>query len=291
MSKKISKVVFPVAGLGTRFLPATKAVPKEMLPIVNRPLIQYAVDEARAAGITDFIFVAGDSNRPILQTHFGDNDTLNATLAERGKVAELKMVSEAYIDPKHLHFCTQDVPLGLGHAVWCARDFIEDGEPFAVILPDDLIQAEPGCLSQMVDAWNTYGGNIVAVEDVPRELTNRYGILDVEQDDGTIASAKGLVEKPNPEDAPSTLSIIGRYILDGAVFDHLDKRMAGAGGEIQLTDALSATIGDVPFHGLRFSGKRFDCGSVAGFVEANVIMALACTDQPKHLRDYLKSVL
>ena len=288
MSKSITKVIFPVAGLGTRFLPATKAVPKEMLPIVDRPLIQYAVEEARSAGITDFIFVVGDMNRPLLQAHFGDNDTLNATLAERGKTTELQLVSEAEIDAQHIHFCTQDEPLGLGHAVWCARDFIEDGEAFAVILPDDLIQAKPGCLSQMMDVWKTRGGNVVAVEDVPREMTNRYGILNVSEDDGTIAQARGLVEKPDPCDAPSTLSIIGRYILDGAVFAHLDKHATGAGGEIQLTDAIAETIADVAFHGLRFEGERFDCGSMAGFVEANAAFALARGEHSADVRARLK---
>ena len=291
MSKAITKVVFPVAGLGTRFLPATKAVPKEMLPIGDRPLIQYAVEEARAAGITDFIFVANDTNRAVLNAHFSDNDALNAVLAARGKTAELARVAKTNIAPQHLHFCSQDEPLGLGHAVWCAREFVA-GEPFAVILPDDLIDAQPGCLAQMMDVWREKGGNVVAVEDVPRAMTNRYGILDVLEDDGRIASARGLVEKPDPAKAPSTLSIIGRYILDGAVFDHLDKHATGAGGEIQLTDAIAATIaGDVPFHGLRFDGTRFDCGSMGGFVEANAAFALAHDDPDQNLRERLKRLL
>jgi len=292
MNKRLTKVVFPVAGLGTRFLPATKVVPKEMLPVVDRPLIQYAVEEAREAGITDFIFVTNNTNRPLLEAHFGDNDDLNAALCERGQDAELKLVSETVVNPRNLHFCTQDQPLGLGHAVWCARDLVGEGEAFAVILPDDLIQAKPGCLTQMLDVWREYGGNVVAVEDVPRDRTDRYGILDVTEDNGIIASARGLVEKPAPADAPSTLSIIGRYILDGAVFDHLDRRMAGVGGEIQLTDAISATIGpgsgQVPFHGLRFNGTRFDCGSMTGFVEANAALALAYTEHKAYLRERLK---
>ena len=290
MKKQITKVVLPVAGLGTRFLPATKVVPKELLPVVDRPLIQYAVDEAREAGITDFIFVTNDTNRPLLQAHFGDNDALNATLSARGKTDLMRLVADTVIDPEHLHFCTQDQPLGLGHAVWCARDFVDEGEAFAVILPDDLIQGKPGCLTQMMDVWQEFGGNVVAVEDVPRDRTDRYGILDVEHDDGRIASARGLVEKPDPADAPSTLSIIGRYILDGAVFDHLDKHMMGAGGEIQLTDAISATIGgkaQVPFHGLRFDGTRYDCGSMTGFVEANAALALAESDHRAYLRERL----
>ena len=268
----IKKVIFPVAGLGTRFLPATKAVPKELLPVTDRPLIQFAVDEARAAGVEEFIFVTNAYNGPLLQKHFSDDDALNTFLIERGKTAELKRVAETTIDPAHMHFCRQDEPLGLGHAVWCAREFVA-GEPFAVILPDDLVKANPGCLAQMVEVWRDKGGNVVAVEDVPRDQTDRYGILDVTGDDGRIASAKGLVEKPAPEDAPSTLSILGRYILDGAVFDYLDRQVAGAGGEIQLTDAIAATIGAVPFHGLRFSGQRFDCGSMAGFVAANAAFA------------------
>lgn len=290
MNKTITKVVFPVAGLGTRFLPATKAIPKEMLPVADRPLIQYAVDEARAAGITDFVFVTNAMNRPLLKSHFSDNAALNAILTARGKTAELARVAEATVAPERLHFCTQDQPLGLGHAVWCAREFVV-GEPFAVILPDDLIKAKPGCLSQMMDVWRTHGGNVVAVEDVPREMTNRYGILDVTHDDGRIASAKGLVEKPAPADAPSTLSIIGRYLLDGAVFDYLDKKVAGAGGEIQLTDAIAQTIGAVPFHGLRFDGERFDCGSMAGFVEANVALGMAGASNTDELRTRIQKHL
>ncbi|MEG3617617.1 UTP--glucose-1-phosphate uridylyltransferase [Magnetovibrio sp. PR-2] len=287
MTTPISKVVFPVAGLGTRFLPATKAVPKEMLPVADQPLIQYAVQEAREAGIEEFIFVTNPVNERILKSHFMANEELEATLSERGKTNELKIVSETTLGEGNIKFCYQDQPLGLGHAVWCAREFVGD-EPFAVILPDDLIQAKPGCLKQMVDAHRELGGNVVAVEDVPRELTSRYGILDVDQDNGRTASAKGLVEKPDPEDAPSTLSIIGRYILDGQVFSHLDKKMTGAGGEIQLTDAISATIGDVAFHGLRFDGQRFDCGSMNGFVQANVAFGLVRSSHPDDLRAVLK---
>jgi len=290
MSTSITKVVFPVAGLGTRFLPATKAVPKEMLPVADRPLIQYAVEEAIDAGITEFIFVSTPANRPVLEAHFNANADLEATLAERGKMAELKIVTETTLGEEKVKFCYQDEPLGLGHAVWCARDFVRD-DSFAVILPDDLIQAKPGCLKQMMAVHGERGGNVVAVEDVPRDRTDRYGILDVDEDDGVIASARGLVEKPNPADAPSTLSIIGRYILDAQVFQHLDKKMTGAGGEIQLTDAISATIGSrgqgVPFHGLRFKGVRFDCGSMNGFVEANVAFGL----ERSGLRDDLRTAL
>jgi len=290
MTTAITKVVFPVAGLGTRFLPVTKAIPKEMLPIADQPLIQYAVQEAQQAGIEEFIFVTNPTNRVLLQAHFSTNAQLEATLAERGKLAELKIVRETTLAPEQVKFCYQDRPLGLGHAVWCAREYLAGG-PFAVILPDDLIMAKPGCLKQMVDLHAKLGGNIVAVENVARELTSRYGILDVSSDDGSIVSAKGLVEKPKPEEAPSTLSIIGRYILDHQVFQHLDKKMTGSGGEIQLTDAISATIGQVPFHGLRFEGTRFDCGSMFGFVEANVAFGLKSSQHESKLRAYLKNHL
>jgi UTP--glucose-1-phosphate uridylyltransferase len=290
MTTAITKVVFPVAGLGTRFLPVTKAIPKEMLPIADQPLIQYAVQEAQQAGIEEFIFVTNPTNRVLLQAHFSTNAQLEATLAERGKLAELQIVRETTLAPEQVKFCYQDRPLGLGHAVWCAREYLAGG-PFAVILPDDLIMAKPGCLKQMVDLHAKLGGNIVAVENVARELTSRYGILDVSSDDGSIVSAKGLVEKPKPEEAPSTLSIIGRYILDHQVFQHLDKKMTGSGGEIQLTDAISATIGQVPFHGLRFEGTRFDCGSMFGFVEANVAFGLKSSQHESNLRAYLKNHL
>jgi len=283
-----------VAGLGTRFLPATKAIPKEMLPVADQPLIQYVIQEAQEAGIREFIFVTTPINRKILESHFGADEELEATLAERGKMAELKVVAQSTLSNDQIKFCYQDQPLGLGHAVWCAREFVSDG-PFAVILPDDLILAEPGCLKQMVDAHARLGGNVVAVENVPRDLTSRYGILDVEGDDGAVVSVRGLVEKPAPEDAPSSLAVIGRYILDGQVFQHLDKKRAGAGGEIQLTDAIAATIGQgegkVPFHGLRFMGKRFDCGSMNGFVEANVAVGLKRSSHPDDLRVRLKRSL
>lgn len=294
MRKSVTKVVFPVAGLGTRFLPVTKAVPKEMLPVLERPLIQYAVEEAVEAGITDFIFVTNAQNRPILEAYFGENEALNAVLAQRGRDVELKALGETHIASQHLHFCTQDEPLGLGHAVWCARDFVAD-EPFCVILPDDLIQTRPGCLKQMMDMYKDKGGNVVAVEDVARAITDRYGILDVSEDDGRIVRARGLVEKPVPHEAPSTVSIVGRYILDGSVFAYLDRHMAGAGGEIQLTDALSATLAKeaygVAFHGVRFGGRRFDCGSMAGFVEANVAFALACSRHGRDVRERLERLL
>lgn len=285
MIKPVRKAVFPVAGLGTRFLPATKAMPKEMLPVVDKPLIQYAVDEARAAGIEELIFVTGRAKSAI-EDHFDHSIELEMTLQERGKMEAHDMLHASMARPGEISYTRQQQPLGLGHAVWCARNFI-DGEPFAVLLADDLIMAEPGCLKQMVDEYNTVGGNIVAVEDVPREQTNRYGILDVISDDGRLVSAGGLVEKPDPADAPSTLSIIGRYILQPEVFDHLDKQEKGAGGEIQLTDAMAKTIGDIPFHGLRFKGRRFDCGSKTGFLEANLAFALARDDMADSVREIL----
>ena len=268
MIKPVRKAVFPVAGLGTRFLPATKVIPKEMLPIVDKPLIQYAVEEAREAGIEEFVFVTG-RGKTVIADHFDHSYELERTLEERSKTSALDSVLDCKPKPGQVFFTRQQQPLGLGHAVWCARRFVGD-EPFAVLLADDLIMAKPGCLKQMVEVYRRVGGNVVAAEEVPREHTNRYGILDVVEDDGTLAQAKGLVEKPDPAAAPSTLSIIGRYILQPEVFDALDSQEMGAGGEIQLTDAMAKTIGEMPFHGYRFEGQRFDCGSKLGFIEATV---------------------
>ncbi|MBT6884375.1 MAG: UTP--glucose-1-phosphate uridylyltransferase GalU [Rhodospirillaceae bacterium] len=289
MVQPVRKAVFPVAGLGTRFLPATKVMPKEMLPIVDKPLIQYALEEAQEAGIEDFVLVTG-RGKNLMEDHFDNAYELEAILIERGKEAELDAVQRMMPDPGKLAYTRQRRPLGLGHAIWCARQFIA-GEPFAVLLPDDLIQAGPGCLKQMMDAYAEVGGNIVAVEDVPREHTNRYGILDVESEKGALARARGLVEKPDPASAPSTLSIIGRYILQPEVFEHLDKHETGAGGEIQLTDAMAKTIGDVPFHGMRFEGRRFDCGTKIGFVAANVAFAVARDDLNGDIREVIKSII
>ncbi len=286
--KPVRKAVLPVAGLGTRFLPATKCMAKEMLPIVDKPLIQYAVEEAQAAGIEAMMLVTG-RGKNLMEDHFDHAVELEQTLQERGKLKELELVRQ-FPESSRLMYTRQQKPLGLGHAVWCAREFVGD-DPFAVLLPDDLVMASPGCLSQMVDAYNDVGGNIVAVEDVPREMTNRYGILDVENDDGRLAKAKGLVEKPDPAEAPSTLSIIGRYILQPEVFRHLEKQERGAGDEIQLTDAMAATLGEVPFHGLRFDGRRFDCGSKAGFVAANVAFALQREDISGDLRAEVAGLL
>ena len=289
MRKKVRRAVFPVAGLGTRFLPATKALPKEMLPVVDKPLVQYAIEEARDAGIEEFILVTG-RGKTVMEDHFDHAVELETTLRDRGKEAELRSVLDCMVEPGRLSYTRQQQPLGLGHAVWCARAFIGD-EPFVVVLCDDLFIARPGCLTQMIEAYEEVGGNVVAVEDVPREHTNRYGILDVVTDDGRLARAKGLVEKPDPAEAPSTLSIVGRYILQPEVFTQLERHERGAGNEIQLTDAIARTIGDIPFHGLRFSGKRYDCGNKVGFIEANVAFAFERDDMADAVRGILQEYL
>ena len=286
MPSSIRKAVFPVGGLGTRFLPVTKALPKEMLPVVDKPLIEYAVDEARAAGIEEIIFVTG-RGKSAIEDHFDYSYELSDLLRSRGKTKELAQVEASILKPGSIAYTRQQEPMGLGHAVWCARNLVGD-EPFAVLLADDLVLAETPCLKQMIEAYEEVGGNIVAVMDVPREHTSRYGILDVVEDDGRLARAKGLVEKPKPQDAPSTLSIIGRYILDPAVMQALESQQAGAGGEIQLTDAMARTIRDVAFHGLRFEGRRFDCGDKAGFIEANLAFALRHPDIGQTVSKILK---
>ena len=286
MSRRVRKAVFPVGGMGTRFLPATKAMPKEMLPVVDKPLIQYAVEEAKAAGIEHFIFVTG-RGKNTLEDHFDHAPELERTLRERGKVKEIEAVTAWMPKSGQVSYTRQQEPLGLGHAIWCARDLIEN-EPFAVILPDDLILSRTPVLKQLVAVHTEVGGNVVAVMDVPREHTSRYGILDVERDDGRLARAKGLVEKPDPERAPSTLSITGRYILHPEVFEHLGRMQRGAGNEIQLTDAIAQTIGTVPFHGLRFEGERFDCGDKVGFLAANIAFALSRPDLAAQVREVLK---
>ncbi|MFT5540434.1 MAG: UTP--glucose-1-phosphate uridylyltransferase [Alphaproteobacteria bacterium] len=281
MGSAIRKAIFPVAGLGTRFLPATKAVPKELLPVVDRPLIDYAVAEAQAAGIDTFIFITGSRNEPMLRAHFEMNASLEAELT--AKDPKLFAALKEREPPKgSIHCVRQDAPLGLGHAVGCARELIGD-EPFAVILPDDLMVPEPAALAQMVAVFEKTGGNVVAIEEVPLEMTSRYGVLDVGADDGRLAEVKGLVEKPALEDAPSNLTVIGRYVLLPDVFGHLARNERGAGGEIQLTDAMARMIGSKPFHGLRCDAKRYDCGSRAGFVEAQTAFAL----KDPELRDQL----
>ena len=272
----VKKAILPVGGLGTRFLPATKAMPKEMLPIVDKPLIQYAVEEARAAGIEEFIFVTG-RGKTAIEDHFDRSWELEQTLESRNKQALLQQAVAFMPPPGQIAYTRQQEPLGLGHAVWCARHVI-GSEPFAVLLADDLIQAETPCLTQMVEAHAELGGNMVAVMDVPRDETQRYGILDMVEENGRLVRAKGLVEKPSPDQAPSTLSIIGRYILQPEVLQELDRQEVGAGGEIQLTDAMARTIDRLPFHGLRFEGRRYDCGDKAGFLEATVAFALARND-------------
>jgi UTP--glucose-1-phosphate uridylyltransferase len=264
-------------------------MPKEMLPVVDKPLIQYAVDEAREAGIEEFIFVTGRSKSSI-EDHFDHSYELEHSLEERGKTELLNMLHTVLPKVGQVSYTRQQQPLGLGHAVWCARYHVRD-EPFAVLLADDLILSKPGCLRQMMDIYNDVGGNLVAVEDVPKEDTSKYGILDVISDDGTIANARGLVEKPNPEVAPSTLSIIGRYLLQPEVFSQLDLQQTGAGGEIQLTDAIAKTIGVVPFRGFRFKGKRYDCGDKLGFLEANLAFGLDREDLRVGVRDILKKYI
>jgi UTP--glucose-1-phosphate uridylyltransferase len=272
MPQRVRKAVLPVAGLGTRFLPATKAMPKEMLTVVDRPLIQYAVEECLAAGVEEFVFVTG-RNKSAIEDHFDAAYELEATLNQRGKARELKQTQDASIKPGHAIFTRQQRPLGLGHAVWCARDWI-GREPFAVLLPDELTIDSPSCTAQLVKAHERTGGNVVAVMDVPREQTRNYGIAAVKAEKDGLSEIIGLVEKPKPELAPSTLAIIGRYVLMPEVFDHLDKHETGAGGEIQLTDAMAKMVGNAPFHALRYEGQRYDCGSRLGFLEANVAVAL-----------------
>lgn len=288
MPKPVKTAVMPVAGLGTRFLPATKSMPKEMLPVVDKPLIQYAVEEAHAAGIEEVIFVTGRGKQAI-EDHFDHSFELETTLHERGKSDALELVRSVLPEEGDISYTRQQRPLGLGHAVWCARHLVGD-EPFAVVLADDLVQAGTPCLKQMVQAYEEVGGNMVAVMDVPREHTSRYGILDTGAVDGRLAEVKGLVEKPKPEAAPSTLSIIGRYILQPEIFAELDRKERGAGGEIQLTDAMARLIGRQPFHGYRFQGTRFDCGDKVGFLTANVSYALARDDLRSDFAAYLKTL-
>ncbi|MGH1378141.1 MAG: UTP--glucose-1-phosphate uridylyltransferase GalU [Alphaproteobacteria bacterium] len=283
----VRKAVFPVAGLGTRFLPATKAMPKEMLPINDRPLIQHVFEEARDAGIEEFIFVTG-RHKNMLEEHFDYQPELEQTLEARNKDDMIAKVRNSEMPAGKLFLTRQPKPLGLGHAVWCAQKLIGD-EPFAIILPDDLVNYQEGCLTQMINSYNEFGGNIVAVKDVPRAETNKYGILDIDKDNGDTVSIKGLVEKPDPENAPSTLSIIGRYILQPEVFDHLAAFETGAGNEIQLTDAMAKLLGKQPFHGLRFKGDHFDCGSRLGFIAANLAYSLKDEEIGDGVQELLKS--
>jgi UTP--glucose-1-phosphate uridylyltransferase len=278
----IRKAVFPVAGLGTRMLPATKAIPKEMLPVVDKPIIQYAFEEARAAGIEHIVFVTG-RGKSVIEDHFDHAYELDDALARKDKHAELEAVSAWVPEPGELSYTRQQEPLGLGHAVWCAREMIGN-EPFAVVLVDDLVISDVPCLRQMVEAHGETGGNVVAVEEVPQDQTSRYGVLDPISDDGRLIEIKGLVEKPAPAEAPSRLAVIGRYILLPEVFEHLALQQTGAGGEIQLTDAMARMIGRHPFHGLRFEGRRFDCGARLGYLEATIACALERDDLRQGVR-------
>lgn len=289
MPQPVRKAVFPVGGLGTRFLPATKALPKEMLPVVDKPLIQHAVDEARAAGIEKFIFVTG-RGKTAIEDHFDYSYELEETLKNRQKADALKQLHNDMMRPGNVSYTRQQEPLGLGHAVWCARDLVGN-EPFAVLLADDLVLGETPCLKEMMGVYAQEGGNVVGVMEVPQDQVNRYGVLDVGKDNGYLAEVKGLVEKPSVEEAPSNLCVIGRYILHPHVFSYLSEHNAGAGGEIQLTDSMARMIGEMPFHGVRFSGKRFDCGNKAGFLQANIAYALSREDLRDTLLDFMKDMI
>jgi UTP--glucose-1-phosphate uridylyltransferase len=285
-AKPLRKAVLPVAGLGTRFLPATKSMPKEMLTVVDRPLIQYAVDEARAAGIEQFCMVSGRGKTALID-HFDVSYELEATLRERGKLEALAQLERDRLQPGAITTVRQQEPLGLGHAIWCARTFIGD-DPFAILLPDDLVLSKTPCMAQLAQAYKETEGSVVAVVEVPHDQTNRYGILRVGSDVGRLVEVTGLVEKPKPEVAPSNLSIIGRYILMPEVIEHLSRMERGAGNEVQLTDAMAKLIGSSPFHGLRFEGDRFDCGDKVGFLEAQIAFSLARPDLADDVRVFLK---
>jgi UTP--glucose-1-phosphate uridylyltransferase len=289
VTKALRKAVLPVAGLGTRFLPATKALAKEMLPVVDKPLIQYAIEEARAAGIEQFCLVTGRGKAALVE-HFDIAFELEATLRARGKLDALSSLESTRVEPGSILSVRQQEPHGLGHAIWCARAFIGD-DPFAILLPDDLIFAEKPCLLQLAEAYRETGGSVVAVAEVPPDQTNRYGILEVGEDDGRLVEVSGLVEKPDPAVAPSNLSIIGRYVLLPQVLRHLARMERGAGNEVQLTDAMARMIGHAPFHGLRYQGRRFDCGDKMGFVEAQIAFALKRPELAPALRRFLRACL
>ncbi|MFD1342663.1 UTP--glucose-1-phosphate uridylyltransferase GalU [Litorisediminicola beolgyonensis] len=290
MKQKVTKAIFPVAGLGTRFLPATKSVPKEIMTLVDRPLVQYAIDEAREAGIKEFLFVTS-RGKGALEDYFDHAPQLEQELKKKGKEQLLEVLKSTNMDSGEIAYIRQHKALGLGHAVWCARRLIGN-EPFAVMLPDDVIAAETSCLKQMVDAHAETGGNVVAAMEVPKEKTSSYGILDVADDMGSVVQVKGMVEKPKVEEAPSNLAVIGRYILTPSVLKNLNKMKTGAGGEIQLTDAIAQEIGGSDgVYGLRFRGQRFDCGSKAGFLQATVAFGLSRDDLKDDLRNYLHEIV
>ena len=285
--KPIRKAVFPVAGLGTRFLPATKAIPKEMLPIVDSPLIQYAVDEAREAGIEQMIFVTG-RGKSAIEDHFDIAYELEKTMSERGK--DLSVLERTRLSAGNCAYVRQQEPLGLGHAIWCARDIVGD-EPFAIFLPDEFMHGSPGCMAQMVDAYHRLGGNLISVLEVPHEKVSSYGVIDPGARDGAVTEVRGLVEKPKVEDAPSNLIISGRYILQPEVMQVLQGQEKGAGGEVQLTDAMAQMIGNQPFHAVTFDGKRYDCGSKVGYIEANLAVALRRPDMADEVRAIVVDLL
>lgn len=284
--KPVRKAVFPVGGLGTRFLPATKAIPKEMLPVVDRPLIQYAVDEAREAGIEQMIFVTG-RGKAAIEDHFDVAHELESTMKKRGK--SLAAIEGTRFRPGNVSYVRQQEPIGLGHAIWCARHIVGD-EPFAIFLPDELMVGEPGCMKQMVDAYHEVGGNIVCGFEVPDDQTHHYGVIDPGEEKGALVEVKGLVEKPPQGSAPSNLMIPGRYILQPEVMRVLENQERGAGNEIQLTDAMAQMIGDQPFHAYRFGGRRFDCGSKAGFINANIALALDHADIAAEVRAFISGL-
>ncbi|GGE02701.1 UTP--glucose-1-phosphate uridylyltransferase [Tsuneonella deserti] len=285
--KPIRKAVFPVAGLGTRFLPATKAIPKEMLPVVDRPLIQYAVDEAREAGIEQMIFVTG-RGKSAIEDHFDIAFELEATMAGRGK--DLSVLEPTRLMPGDCVYVRQQEPLGLGHAIWCARDIVGD-EPFAIFLPDELMHGSPGCMTQMVEAYGEVGGNLISVLEVPPSEVSSYGVIAPGEVSGKLTEVTGLVEKPPVDEAPSNKIISGRYILQPEVMHMLAAQEKGAGGEIQLTDAMARMIGSQPFHALTFDGRRFDCGSKTGFVEATLAIALEREDMGEEVRTMAERLL
>ena len=290
MTRKVTKVIFPVAGMGTRFLPATKSVPKEIMTLVDRPLVQYAIDEARAAGIKEFIFVTS-RGKSALEDYFDHNLVLEQDLKSKGQNELLDILNATNMESGAIAYVRQHKALGLGHAVWCARRLIGN-EPFAVMLPDDVIAADKPCLQQMVEVYEETGGNMVAAMEVPKEKTGSYGILDTGDSVGTLVCAKGMVEKPKPEVAPSNLAVIGRYILRPSVLDNLHQTKQGSGGEIQLTDAVAEDIRNgVPVFGYKFDGQRFDCGSKAGFLQATVSFALARNDLRDELNRYLHDII
>jgi UTP--glucose-1-phosphate uridylyltransferase len=290
MKRKVTKAIFPVAGLGTRFLPATKSIPKEIMTLVDRPLIQYAIDEARAAGIKEFIFVTS-RGKGALEDYFDHAPSLESALRKKGKTELLNTLKSTNMDSGTIAYMRQHRALGLGHAVWCARRLIGN-EPFAVILPDDVIAAEKPCLQQMIEAYQDTGGCMVAAMEVPPEAASSYGILDVKEDLGSMVSVRGMVEKPSKEEAPSNLAVIGRYILTPKVLHNLNKIKSGAGGEIQLTDAIAREIeAERDVFGYRFRGQRFDCGSKAGFLQATVSFGLAREELRDEFGEFLREMV